>query len=79
MAEEIKEGKEGEELSIEAGFARVSELLEQMQAEGTDLEAGFALYQEGVSLLKNLSERIDRVEKKVQLLSEDGSTTDFEE
>ena len=69
----------GEELSIEEGFFQLEKLIGQLEGEDISLEESFALYEKGMRLLKGCNEKIDRVEAKVQKLSEDGSFTEFPE
>ncbi len=65
------------EMSINDTFACVEETMEKLRAEDISLEESFALYKEGVELLKSCAEKIDAVEKKVQLLDGEGNTSDF--
>lgn len=59
-------------LTLEENFARLEETIERLEDEDISLEEAFAAYSEGMSLLKNCNEQIDRVEKKVLKLAEDG-------
>ena len=74
---EIKMAKK-EEMSIEEGFEKLEGLIEGLEDPSVELEESFELYEQGVKLLKDLNGRIDAVEKKVQMLKEDGSLTDFD-
>ena len=49
-------------ISIEDGFQRLNELLNNMEAEDIGLEASFDLYKQGVELVKVLNGRLDDVE-----------------
>ena len=53
-------------------------LLDEMGRDGVTLEESFACYEKGIRLLRQVNERIDRVEKKVQMLTEDGTLEAFE-
>ena len=59
-------------LTLEENFARLEKTIERLEDEDISLEEAFAAYSEGMSLLKNCNEQIDRVEKKVLKLAEDG-------
>ena len=48
-----------------------------MEGEDITLEESFSLYQNGMDMLRQCSETIDAVEKKVQILDEDGEEHDF--
>ena len=52
-------------------FAELDELIEKMENEES-LEKTFDMYKKGVSLLKDANESIDRIEKQVKVLDEDG-------
>ena len=63
---------ENEEMTIEEAFAQLDELTRKMENSQTSLEDSFALYQRGMELLKLCSGKIDRVEKKMLQIDEDG-------
>ncbi len=77
MAQKKFVNEKGEELSIEEAFGQIRELLEEMEAEDAPLEETFENYEKGIGMLRYCSEKIDRVEKKVQKLNADGTTEDF--
>lgn len=60
-------------MTIEQNFAKLEETLALLESEEVTLEEAFAAYSEGMKLLKLCNEQIDRVEKQVLKLSEDGS------
>lgn len=66
--------KQAEEttLTLEESFERLEETIERLEDEDISLEDAFAAYSEGMKLLKSCNEQIDRVEKKVLKLAEDG-------
>ena len=64
--------KQQESCSIEETFARIDELIAQLESPEIGLEDSFQAYEEGMKLLKACNEQIDRVEKKVLVLSGDG-------
>ena len=67
---------ENEEMTIEEAFAQL-ELTRKMENSQTSLEDSFALYQRGMELLKLCSGKIDRVEKKMLQIDEDGIISEF--
>ncbi|MBS6398063.1 MAG: exodeoxyribonuclease VII small subunit [Clostridiales bacterium] len=69
--------KEKEEFRLEDGFRRIEALLEKLGDKDTSLEDSFALYQEGMKLLKICNEKIDRVEKQMLLIDEEGQIHEF--
>lgn len=52
-------------------FAELDELIEKMESEDS-LEKTFDMYKKGVGLLKEANESIDKIEKQVKVLDEDG-------
>lgn len=68
---ESKEQKQAE-FRLEDGFAKLEEIIAELEKEDISLEEAFQTYSEGMALLKSCNEQIDRVEKKVLKLSEQG-------
>lgn len=77
MAE--KKTKNEEKLSLEENFGILEESLRKLEDDSLPLEEAFELYQQGMQILKSCNEEIDRVEKKVLQLRDDGGTDEFEE
>lgn len=74
--EEPAAGKDGE-LTLEEAFSRLDNLAARLEQRDIPLEESFHLYKEGMDLLKFCRERIDTVEKKMQVISDDGELSDF--
>ena len=70
--------KEEKKASIEEAFSEIEKKIALLEKEDVSLEDSFRYYQEGMDLLKYCNESIDQVEKKVQKISSDGKTEDFE-
>ena len=62
-----------EELTLEEAFNKLETVISKMENEDVPLEESFQLYSEGMGLLKDVNDRIDRVEKQVQKMQADGS------
>ncbi len=69
MKEQAKEG-----FSIEEAFEKLQNTVNRLEQEDISLEESFRVYQSGMELLKQCNEAIDRVEKQVLVLQEDGET-----
>ena len=67
----------GEELTLEQAFERLDKLVERLEDREVPLEESFQIYKEGMELLKQCSEKIDTVEKKMQQISENGELREF--
>ena len=68
--------KEMEALSLEEVFQNVDKILKELE-EDVSLEQSFEKYNEGMALLKACNDKIDRVEKKVLKLNEEGGLDEF--
>lgn len=64
-------------MSLELKFAQLEETLEKLEQDELSLEESFAAYAKGMELLKQCNEEIDKVEKKVLMLSEEGNLEEF--
>ena len=75
MEERIEEqtAPESEEQTLEQLFAELEEVAGALEKESS-LEKSFQLYHRGMDMLKACSDRIDRVEKQIQVLDEKGET-----
>lgn len=60
-----------EKKSLTEVFSELDDIIEKMESEDS-LEKTFEMYKKGVSLLKDASESIDKIEKQVKVLDEDG-------
>ncbi|MBD5530167.1 MAG: exodeoxyribonuclease VII small subunit [Lachnospiraceae bacterium] len=60
-------------LSIEENFAKLEEAIQRLENEDTSLEEAFAAYSEGMQLVKACNNQIDRVEKQVLKLTQEGT------
>nr|WP_109625700.1 exodeoxyribonuclease VII small subunit [Murimonas intestini] len=75
MTEERKQ--DSEELTLEESFQKLDEMLLALESRNISLEESFATYQKGMELLKSCNEKIDRVEKKMLILNEEGEADEF--
>lgn len=69
--------KEIEKLTLEEAFDKIDNLMDEMSEEDIALDKSFELYKEGMELLKHCSEKIDLVEKQVQMINEKGEIDEF--
>lgn len=59
-------------LTLEESFAELDVIISEMQEGELTLEETFAKYNKGMKLIKNCNDAIDRVEKKLIVLTENG-------
>lgn len=67
------------EISLEENFDRLEEIIEQLESDDIPLEDAFQAYSSGMKLLKTCNDQIDRVEKQVLKLTEEGNLEAFED
>lgn len=70
--EQIKNNKQLEEI-----FAELDQIAAKLESSEISLEDSFQLYQKGMKLLKECNDKIDRVEKKILILDENGESDEF--
>ena len=68
-----------EQVPLEETFERLEELIEVLADADVSLEDAFHAYGEGIALLKECNEQIDRVEKQVLVLTGDGELEELED
>lgn len=64
-------------VTLEEAFAQLDAIIESLESEEISLEDSFKQYQSGMKLLKVCNDTIDRVEKKVLKLNEEGQLDEF--
>jgi len=67
----------GKESGLEELFTEIEDILAKMEDKDISLENSFLLYEEGMKKLKRCSEKIDQVEKKMLVISEQGTLEEF--
>lgn len=65
------------EMKLEESFEKLDNILGELEKPEVTLEASFALYQEGMKLLKACNDSIDKVEKNLIILSENGESNEL--
>ena len=75
MAE--KKGQSLEEQSLEEIFSDLEQTIKKMEEGEISLEESFQLYHQGRDMLKACNSKIDKVEKKMLLLDEEGEEHEF--
>ena len=65
------------EMTLEQMFEQLEESIERLEQEDISLEDSFKIYREGMKLIQTCNEKIDKVEKEVLKLSENGELDEF--
>ena len=66
-----------EEINLEEIFEKLESTMKKMEEEDISLEESFQLYHQGMDMLKACNDKIDKVEKKMLLLDEEGEEHEF--
>ena len=64
-------------MKLEELFERLNQVVAELEKPDISLEASFELYQEGVKLIKACNDSIDKVEKQLIILNENGEGNEF--
>ncbi len=65
------------ELTLEQIFEKLEGTIGKLEQEDIPLEESFKLYKEGMKFVKSCNDRIDKVEKEVLKLNENGELDEF--
>lgn len=74
--ETLKE-KELRELPLEELLAQVNDCISQLENPQISLEESFRNYEEGIRKLKVCNEKVTQIEKKMQVMNQQGELEDF--
>lgn len=78
MEKERTEIQEEEtQMTLEEAFQRLDEIMEALENRETSLEDSFQIYQKGMELIRQCSQKLDLVEKKVLVMDEEGGVSEF--
>ena len=74
----LEEGREdGGGRTLEEAFAELDQLVERLESKGISLEESFQIYKKGMEVLKECSDKIDTVEKKMLQINKSGEFSEF--
>ncbi len=65
------------ELTLEQTFEKLEEAISKLEREDISLEESFKVYKEGMKLIQSCNNKIDKVEKEVLKLNENGELDEF--
>jgi exodeoxyribonuclease VII small subunit len=66
-----------EKMSIEETFAKLEETITQLEKDDISLEDSLKAYEQGMEYIKSCNEAIDKAEKKVLVIRENGELDEF--
>ncbi len=67
------------ELTLEQTFEKLEDAIGRLEGEDISLEESFKIYKEGMKLIQSCNDKIDKVEKEVLKLNENGELDVFEQ
>ena len=65
-------------MTLEENFKELEETIHQLEGKDVSLEQSFELYKKGMDLVKDCNDQIDRVEKHILQLKENGEISSFQ-
>lgn len=65
-------------MTLEENFKELEETIHQLEGKDVSLEQSFELYKKGMDLVKDCNDQIDRVEKQILQLKENGEISSFQ-
>mgnify|MGYP001180887090 CR=1 FL=1 len=65
------------EMKLEELFDKLDTVAKTLQGGEVSLEESFQLYYDGMKMLKACNDKIDRVERKMKILDEEGELHEF--
>lgn len=68
---------ENKEAALEEKLVQIEEIIRKMEEADVTLDMSFQLYQTGIEQLKECNEMLDAVEKKMQILNQNGELREF--
>lgn len=68
---------EKQELSLEQSLEQLEQVMEELSSPDLSLEDSFAKYKQGMDLLLKCNQAIDKVEKELMILEENGLSDEF--
>lgn len=69
--------KPAEDFTIEESLQELDLIVQRLESREISLEDSFVMYQKGMELLRQCSNKIDTVEKKMLKINEDGGFSEF--
>lgn len=77
MATSKKVDNDKEKISLEDKFNKLDEIVSKLEEADISLDQSFELYKQGMEYVKECSEELNAVEKKVLQIRNNGETDEF--
>ncbi|MCI5855856.1 MAG: exodeoxyribonuclease VII small subunit [Agathobacter sp.] len=69
--------EKNESITLEERFDNIEQILEQMESGEVSLDDSFELYKKGLTEIKAANDSLDRIEKAMLVLNENGELEEF--
>ena len=69
--------EKNESITLEERFDNIEQILEQMESGEVSLDDSFELYKKGLTEIKAANDSLDRIEKAMLVLNENGELVEF--
>ena len=66
-----------DKMTLEETFAGLEDVIQKMERGEISLEESFQLYHKGMDMLKSCNDKIDKIEKQMLILDEEGAVYEF--
>ena len=77
MAGKKKTEETVQELTLEQSLEQLEQVMQELSSPELSLEESFAKYKQGMDLLLKCNQAIDKVEKELMILEENGISDEF--
>ena len=67
-----------EGISLEEMFGELDQIMEKMESPEVSLEDAFALYERGMKMIRQCSQKLDLVEKRMMVIAQNGEEVPFD-
>ena len=67
-----------DKMTLEETFAGLNDVIQKMEQGDISLEESFKLYHKGMDMLKSCNDKIDKIEKQMLILDEEGALHEFQ-
>lgn len=68
---------ENKDMTLEEAFDSLNNIIEKMSEDNVSLEKSFELYNQGIKLVKLCNDKIEKVEKQIEILDKNGGADEF--
>jgi exodeoxyribonuclease VII small subunit len=66
-----------ENINLEKLIAELESIVNKMESDDLNVEDSLKSYEKGISLIKNAQNKLKKIEKKVEILSKEGTLENF--